>query len=135
MILISHRGNIFGPNKKDENKIEYVENALNLGFDVEIDVFQCQMRTVHFAECLGCDNGSLGFFRHTSTRLPKGVGQRLGVNHLNESPESSGFYSPFKAPSRTFTARPFLMYETSMAVDSEVPWATSEPFESTTRHG
>ena len=39
MFYISHRGNIFGPNKKDENKIDYVENALNLGFDVEIDVW------------------------------------------------------------------------------------------------
>jgi len=39
MFYISHRGNIFGPNKKNENKIDYIKNALDLGFDVEIDVW------------------------------------------------------------------------------------------------
>ncbi len=38
MKLISHRGNIFGPNKEDENKIEYIEKSLSEGFDVEIDL-------------------------------------------------------------------------------------------------
>ena len=39
MILISHRGNIYGPNKKLENKISYLNEALILGFDVEVDVW------------------------------------------------------------------------------------------------
>ena len=39
MFFISHRGNISGPNKKDENKFEYIKNTLNLGFDVEIDIW------------------------------------------------------------------------------------------------
>ena len=39
MKLISHRGNLNGPNKLLENKEEYVQNAINLGFDVEIDVW------------------------------------------------------------------------------------------------
>ena len=39
MILISHRGNINGKNKNRENSIEYISEALNLGFDVEIDVW------------------------------------------------------------------------------------------------
>ena len=39
MFYISHRGNIFGPNKKEENKIYYINNAIKLGFDVEIDVW------------------------------------------------------------------------------------------------
>ena len=38
MIYISHRGNISGPNKKFENKIEYVQNALDKGYEVEVDV-------------------------------------------------------------------------------------------------
>ncbi|WP_415286508.1 hypothetical protein ABXT46_00215 [Candidatus Pelagibacter sp. Uisw_104] len=38
MFHISHRGNIFGPNKKNENKIDYIKNALNLGFGVEVDI-------------------------------------------------------------------------------------------------
>ena len=39
MFYISHRGNIFGPNKIEENKIEYINHAVKLGFDVEIDVW------------------------------------------------------------------------------------------------
>jgi hypothetical protein len=39
MILISHRGNIDGPNLEKENDPEYILNALTLGFNVEIDVW------------------------------------------------------------------------------------------------
>jgi hypothetical protein len=39
MKIISHRGNLDGPNKLTENKIETIENVLNLGFDCEIDVW------------------------------------------------------------------------------------------------
>ena len=38
MILIAHRGNINGRNKKRENKIDYILEALSLGYDVEIDI-------------------------------------------------------------------------------------------------
>ena len=38
MFLISHRGNVNGINKKDENKPEYIETAIQYGFDVEVDV-------------------------------------------------------------------------------------------------
>jgi hypothetical protein len=38
MKLISHRGNIRGPIQELENSPEYIETALTLGFDVEIDV-------------------------------------------------------------------------------------------------
>jgi hypothetical protein len=38
MIYISHRGNISGPNEKFENKVDYVQNALNKGYEVEVDV-------------------------------------------------------------------------------------------------
>jgi hypothetical protein len=37
--LISHRGNINGPNKKLENSPNYIREALDHGFDVEIDVW------------------------------------------------------------------------------------------------
>jgi hypothetical protein len=37
MILISHRGNIEGPNPERENSPEYIQEALDAGFDVEID--------------------------------------------------------------------------------------------------
>jgi hypothetical protein len=38
MKLISHRGNISGPKLDVENKFEYIINAINAGFDVEIDL-------------------------------------------------------------------------------------------------
>ena len=39
MILISHRGNTSGINKELENKPDYILNALNAGYDVEIDIW------------------------------------------------------------------------------------------------
>tara|TARA_B100000519_G_C14213418_1_gene423751 strand:+ start:363 stop:797 length:435 start_codon:yes stop_codon:yes gene_type:complete len=39
MKLISHRGNINGKKPKLENMPEYIDKALDLGYDVEIDVW------------------------------------------------------------------------------------------------
>jgi hypothetical protein len=39
MILISHRGNLDGPNKDKENSPEYLNKAISLGYDVEVDVW------------------------------------------------------------------------------------------------
>lgn len=39
MILISHRGNINGKNVEMENHPSYIDTALNLWYDVEIDVW------------------------------------------------------------------------------------------------
>lgn len=39
MILISHRGNISGPNPNQENHPDYISKALQQGYDVEIDVW------------------------------------------------------------------------------------------------
>lgn len=39
MILISHRGNTNGKIKNEENRPDYIEDALRLGFNVEIDVW------------------------------------------------------------------------------------------------
>ena len=39
MILISHRGNLFGPNKLSENHPVQIEKVLQLGYDCEIDLF------------------------------------------------------------------------------------------------
>jgi hypothetical protein len=39
MKLISHRGNISGPNPERENHPEYIFEALKAGYDVEIDVW------------------------------------------------------------------------------------------------
>jgi hypothetical protein len=40
MILISHRGNIAGPNKNRENSVDYILETLGEGYDVEIDVWK-----------------------------------------------------------------------------------------------
>lgn len=39
MIFISHRGNLNGTNSDRENSPSYIEEALNQGFDVEVDVW------------------------------------------------------------------------------------------------
>ena len=40
MILISHRGNINGPDEIKENSVDYILEALSQGYDVEIDVWR-----------------------------------------------------------------------------------------------
>lgn len=39
MILIAHRGNWVGSQPQRENNPEYVKQALNLGYDAEVDVW------------------------------------------------------------------------------------------------
>jgi hypothetical protein len=39
MILISHRGNINGPNKIRENSPHYITETFTLGYEVEVDVW------------------------------------------------------------------------------------------------
>jgi len=39
MIHISHRGNVNGRNEKRENTCGYIQEAISLGYDVEIDVW------------------------------------------------------------------------------------------------
>jgi hypothetical protein len=39
MILISHRGNISGPNPEQENHPDYIWAAIQAGYDVEVDVW------------------------------------------------------------------------------------------------
>lgn len=40
MILISHRGNLEGPNPARENTAKYIDEAIDAGFDVEIDIWE-----------------------------------------------------------------------------------------------
>ena len=39
MIIISHRGNIAGPDRDSENTVEQINKAINLSFQVEVDVW------------------------------------------------------------------------------------------------
>lgn len=39
MILISHRGNLNGPNKRFENSPDYIDESIKEGFDAEIDIW------------------------------------------------------------------------------------------------
>jgi hypothetical protein len=45
MILISHRGNINGKNSHLENQPNYIDIAISLGFDVEIDMWWIEGKT------------------------------------------------------------------------------------------
>lgn len=44
MILISHRGNLDGPNPEKENHPDYIKEALDAGYDVEVDVWFLKKR-------------------------------------------------------------------------------------------
>ena len=39
MILIAHRGNTEGPRPEKENHPDYVDKAIELGYDVEVDIW------------------------------------------------------------------------------------------------
>ena len=39
MLLIAHRGNVSGPRTEFENNPIYIDKAIELGYDVEIDVW------------------------------------------------------------------------------------------------
>lgn len=39
VLMIAHRGNMNGPNPRNENKPSYIQQALDLGYDVEVDVW------------------------------------------------------------------------------------------------
>lgn len=40
MIYIAHRGNVFGPNIELENSPKYIEKAISMGYDVEVDIWK-----------------------------------------------------------------------------------------------
>jgi hypothetical protein len=40
MLIISHRGNIISPNPDEENIPSYINQAIELGFDVEVDCWR-----------------------------------------------------------------------------------------------
>lgn len=40
MMIISHRGNLNGPNPQRENMEDYIDEALNAGFQCEVDLWQ-----------------------------------------------------------------------------------------------
>ena len=44
MILISHRGNIDGKNTERENHPSYIDEAIEAGYDVEIDIWYLEGR-------------------------------------------------------------------------------------------
>ena len=51
MILISHRGNLMGRIPNNENNPNYIDKAINAGFDVEVDMWWVDGRVY-----LGHDN-------------------------------------------------------------------------------
>jgi hypothetical protein len=39
MKIIAHRGNIDGPDHENENRLSHIKSAIDLGFDVEVDIW------------------------------------------------------------------------------------------------
>ena len=39
MKLIAHRGNFLGPNKERENSLKYIQEALDAGYEAEVDIW------------------------------------------------------------------------------------------------
>ena len=54
MLFISHRGNLSGPQPENENKLSYIQAALDKGFAVEVDVIDFDERDTF---TLGHDKG------------------------------------------------------------------------------
>ena len=71
MKVISHRGNLNGPNKQTENTIESIKTAINLGFDVEIDVWYIDkiLYLGHDSDSLITDHNLKNFLLENSSKL------------------------------------------------------------------
>ena len=54
MLFISHRGNLSGPQPENENKVSYIQAAIDKGFSVEVDVIDFDG---HDTFTLGHDKG------------------------------------------------------------------------------
>lgn len=80
--IISHRGNLNGPNPARENTISYIDEAIQAGFNVEVD--------------LRVDNGSLhlghDFAQHKVTYYDIAIRKRELWVHCKDI--ESFFYSP-----------------------------------------
>lgn len=59
MILISHRGNIDGKNVERENHPDYIDEAIALGYAVEVDLW-----SIEGVLLLGHDNPQYGITQH-----------------------------------------------------------------------
>ena len=66
--FIAHRGNLYGPDIKNENKIDYILNSIEKGFDCEIDI-----RYINNTLYLGHDNPDyivdISFLKNNSNKL------------------------------------------------------------------
>lgn len=72
MILISHRGNINGPVELMENEPDYIDIAINKGFDVEVDVWYIKNDQYDRMLFLGHDKPQYGVdFKWFADRIEK----------------------------------------------------------------
>jgi len=68
MILISHRGNIDGKKPELENSPNYIDRAIKLGYDVEIDI-----RVIEGTYYLGHDNPTYGITQNWLNKRAKNL--------------------------------------------------------------
>lgn len=89
--LISHRGNVNGKSS-NENSPDYIDNALQKGFDVEIDI-----RYIDYKLMLGHDQGkyqiSLDWINERRNNLWVHCKDKYSIEYLNsESSEINYFF-------------------------------------------
>lgn len=63
MILIAHRGNIYGSDHKNENREEYIMDAVSQGYYVEVDVW-CVDNELYLGHDHPQYKTSIGFLKH-----------------------------------------------------------------------
>ena len=64
-MVISHRGNLNGPNPDKENSPDYIQRALDAGYDVEIDVW-CLNKRVYLGHDAPKYEVNIDFLRNPS---------------------------------------------------------------------
>lgn len=89
--IISHRGNLSGPNPEKENNIDYVEYAISQGFDVEVDFWVIDDKMY-----LGHDTGqypvNMEWFTKHRTVLWIHCKNREALEKISSSPLEFNFF-------------------------------------------
>lgn len=121
MKLISHRGNINGPNSNQENLPNYILNTLNLGYDCEIDV-----RYINYKLYLGHDNPDyiieLDFLLDNSDKIWIHCKNIEAIEYLIQFSELNIFWH--QEDNYTLTSKSFIWCYPNMPITSNTKMPT-----------
>lgn len=106
-ILIAHRGNLYGPEPKKENRPDHIQQALILGFQVEVDVW---MGPEPVVLCLGHDGPqypvSLDFL--ADSRIWVHAKDTEALEYLLTRKDINCFYLDHNVPSIVLTSQGYV---------------------------